>query len=145
METVYDLKFPVIGFNKHTFYIERDVDSLTVTTKAGLKNKLYENASIIDSSGRLYTIVKAKKLHGIGLFWGYNVFLNQRIKIELYIDPIVTNISLDDFKKRVTDIFDKDKYFWNSGGNLKGLRKMVLTAGNHEEIIRKLGAYMEGK
>jgi len=94
MISISSLVFPVIYFNKYTFNIKYDQEKLTLTTKAGLKNKLYENLTIIDSSGKQYKVKAARKLHGVGPVWGYNIFLNQKIKIELEFLQNVETASL---------------------------------------------------
>jgi hypothetical protein len=39
--------------------------------------------TVVDSNGTGIKIKDAHKLHGVGLFWGYKLFLNQRIRVEL--------------------------------------------------------------
>jgi hypothetical protein len=128
MINIERINFPIICFNKFSFYIVNDIDKLTTTTKAGLKNKLYNDLTIIDSSGKSYLVNDAEKLFGIGFLWGYNIFFNQKIKVKLNFSKYVSDISLQELKKMILKNFQRDKYFWESGGNLKQLEKIVESA-----------------
>ena len=139
MASISDLNFPVIYFNKYTFYVEPDANKLTVTTKAGIKNKLYENLTIIDSSGKLYKVKSARKLHGVGPLWGYNIFLNQKIKVELDFSPTVKEASIEELKKMVFKNFEKDRHFWESRDDLSELKEMVSSTESMSSLIHKLG------
>jgi hypothetical protein len=138
MVNVESIKFPIINFNKNSFYIVDDIDKLTTTTKAGLKNKLYDDLMIVDCSGTCYRVKDAEKLFGIGFLCGYNVFLNQKIKVKLNFSEDVSDFSLQELKKNVLKIFKKDKYFWESGGNLKQLEEIVESAESISVLIKSL-------
>ena len=62
------------------------VDALTTCTKVALKNGYFDDLLIVDANGVGYQVKGARKLHGVGPFFGYNIFLNQRIKVELLTD-----------------------------------------------------------
>ncbi len=62
---------------------------------------------IVEASGKAYKVTSAKKLHGVGPFWGYNIFLNQKIKVELLFEGKPFQITADEVKKRVLLSFKK--------------------------------------
>ena len=138
MAIVESTKFPIIYFNKHSFFIVDDIDKLTITTKAGLRNKIFDDLMIVDSSGKCYKVSKVEKLHGIGFLWGYNIFLNQRIKVKLNFSENVSEIALQDLKALIMKFFNKDKYFWESGGNLKQLKEIVDKSESISMLIKNL-------
>ncbi|MCA6516134.1 MAG: hypothetical protein IM577_11140 [Chitinophagaceae bacterium] len=138
MVNVESINFPVIYFNKFSFYIVDNIDKLTTTTKAGLKNKLYDDLIIVDCSGKCFKVKDAEKMFGIGFLWGYNVFFNQKIKIKLNFSEDVTNFSLQELKKVLLKILQKDKYFWESGGNLKQMEAIVENAESITILIKSL-------
>ena len=78
-----DLQFPVLCRSQNLVLIKLTEDELTTCNKLGLKNGWYRGMTVVDSKGTGIKIKDAHKLHGVGLFWGYNVFLNQRIKLAL--------------------------------------------------------------
>jgi hypothetical protein len=139
MVTLTDLKFPIIYFNRFTFYIEHSADNLTITTKAGLKNRLFENLTIIDSNSKLFQVKSARKLHGIGPLWGYNIFLNQKIKIELSFSPTVKEVSLSDLKSMILKSFAREKHFWESRDDFNELIELVKGSDTIQSLIAKLG------
>ncbi|HYG37621.1 MAG TPA: hypothetical protein VD908_03335 [Cytophagales bacterium] len=134
-----EIIFPIITFDKYAFSIVEDKDKLTTTTSAGVKNGLFDNLLIVDKTGKTFKVKDVKKLHPIGPFWGYNIFLNQKIKVELQLKPIEPELSLTDIKERILKIFKKDKYFWESGGNLNELIGLVENAKTIEELFYQLG------
>jgi len=139
MASLTNLRFPIIYFNRFTFYVEPSADNLIVTTTAGLKNRLFENLTIVDSNGKLYRVNDAKKLHGIGPLWGYNIFLNQKIKIELDFSPDVKDVSLLELKDMILKSFAKEKHFWESRDDFNDLIKLVKGADAIPLLIIKLG------
>jgi hypothetical protein len=75
------LSYPVVQFSRGLVFPARDALEFTTCSKSALRNGFYSNLSVIDSSGRAWRCKSASKLHGVGMFWGYNIFLNQRIRI----------------------------------------------------------------
>ena len=139
MINIDSINFPVICFNKYSFYIVENLDKLTTSTKAGLKNKLYTDLTIIDSSGIHHKVKNAEKLFGLGFLWGYNVFLNQKIKVKLNFSESVSNISLQEVKKMIIQYFQKDIFFWKSRGNFQQIKERVESAESISELINNLG------
>lgn len=141
------IKFPIICFyEKESFFqIVNSDDELTTTTSSGLKNQLFKNLTIIDSLGYVFKIKNAKKLNGVGILWGYNIFLNQKIKIELFFENNVTQISLVDLQKRIIKLLKDDKEFWESGGNYHTLLKTVSHQSSIYDLIFELGKIVNMK
>ncbi|QSA95833.1 hypothetical protein [Methylococcus sp. EFPC2] len=113
------------------------MDMLTTTTTAGLKNGLFDNILLVDSNGVSYHIVGAKKLHGVGPFWGFNIFLNQRIRVEPVFDGEPAEMSLDEVRKRIFSSF-KSKHGWETRGDIVELKKAINSAANFSELIEAL-------
>lgn len=128
------IKYPVICFEKDFFRIRYNEESLTTTTRAGLKNGLFTNLFIIDSMYRGFKVKSAQKLYGVGLFGGYNIFLNQKIKVELLFEGEPQEVSLDEIKKRIIQSFRKWDG-WKAGGHLQDLITDLKIAKSFEDII----------
>lgn len=109
-----DFKFPVIAFSSSDIHLARNRKEIFVCTKTALNNKFYKSMKIVDSDGILYNIEGAKKIRGYGLFGGYNIFLNQKIEVELIIKSQL-EIPLTDFKLLMINKLNKS--FWDAGGN----------------------------
>jgi hypothetical protein len=132
------INYPVITFDKYSFSIIQSEEELTRTTSAGLKNGLFENLIIVDNLGQCFKVINAKKSHGIGPLWGYNIFLNQKIRINLEFGSCKTEETLNSVKERILKIFKKDRYFWEAGGNLDELIQLVKESPTISELIVKL-------
>lgn len=99
------LKFPVLCLRKDSALAELDINALTTTTKAALSGGLYEDLRIVDSDGVEALVVSARKLHGLGVFFGYNLFFNQRIRIDIEIDFTGRVLVADDVRNLVLKDF----------------------------------------
>lgn len=92
---------------------------------------------VLEESGKAYKVKGAKKLHSVGPFWGYNIFLNQMIKVELLFEGNPFQITVDEVKKRVLLSF-KRRHGWSTRGDFEELRERVKNAKSILEIIRLL-------
>jgi hypothetical protein len=131
------LKFPVLAFWREFIRIECSWEGLTTTTKAGLKNGMFNDLLLVDSEGRGVRVINARKLHGVGLFWGYNIFLNQRIRVELVVEEKGLNLSLEEVKTLVFASFRK-RCGWRTRGDFNDLCAWVKEAKSVAEIITAL-------
>ena len=131
------IKFPVICFWKDFIRIKQSYEDIIITTKAGLKNKMFDDLLVVDSNSHAFKILNAKKLHGVGSFWGYNIFLNQKIKVELEFEGDPIKFSIDDIKKKVFHSFRK-WHGWRARGDFKELYEKVKNAQSISEIIELL-------
>ena len=131
------LRFPVLCFSQNLALVTQTEEDLTTCSKVGLRNGYFDNLLLVDSSGRGVRVKGAKKLHGIGPFWGYNMFLNQTIKVELIVAGEPFKVSLEEVKERVLDSFKK-WHGWEARGDFEELRERITNAKTIPEIIRLL-------
>lgn len=131
---MHNVTYPVLCFWKNFIRIEPDERSLTTTTKAGLKNGMFIGLTIIDSDGNGFVVRNAIKICGIGFFWGYNIFLNQKIKVELLIEKELQQIPLEEVKAKVNNSFSK-WHGWKTGDNLKELKEKISKASSIKSMI----------
>lgn len=129
------IEFPVLCFSGSLVYAMPTPDVLTTCTKVALRNGYFDNLLIVDANGIGYWVKGARKLHGVGRFFGYNIFLNQRIKVDLLTDGTPIPVSLDEVKRRVLQSF-KDWHGWESTGEVEELREKVTTAQSIVEVQR---------
>jgi len=114
------------------------MDSLIICSKLALrKGGYYENLLVVDSTGAALKIAGAEKLHGVGPFWGYNIFLSQKIKVRLHIENDPIQMSLADVKQSIFDSF-KRWHGWSSRGDFDELKASVKMATSIPEIIKLL-------
>lgn len=98
---------------------------------------MFDDLLIIDSQGSGYRVRGADKLHGVGPFWGYNIFLNQRLRVQLNFTEGPISFSLDDVKGLVERSF-RHWNGWASRGDLKDLRNRVSSATSFKELSELL-------
>jgi hypothetical protein len=130
--------FPVLNFNKYFFSVVKDIDSLTRSTKAGLNNGVFDNLEIIDSSAQYFKVTEARKIGGIGFARGFNLFLNQRIRVELTFSEEVINIPLEKVRIKLMKVINGDRYFWESGGYFDELINIVENSKSIDYLISDL-------
>ena len=88
---------------------------------------MFDDLLLIDSRGAGYRVHGASKLHSVGPFWGYNIFLNQKLRVRLNFTEGPIKISLEDVKELIERSF-KRWSGWPSRGDFKVLRKRVSAA-----------------
>lgn len=96
-----DLAFPIVALQKECAEAFQDEESLAVCTSLSLKQGGYNGMLIVDGTGKAVRVKGARSLHGIGRFWGYNIFLGRRIRLRLLLEDELFEIPLNDLKKRV--------------------------------------------
>lgn len=132
------LSFPIIAFAKgNVIHFVRVKEDITTCTKVALKGGFFKDLQLVDSNGIMYKIEDAKKVGTIGNFWGYNIFLNQKLKVELLLKS-KSRIELEELKERLLKALRHDQYFWNSDGNLKERTEFIKNANSSREIIERL-------
>lgn len=131
------IKFPVICFWRDLIRIKLNETDFTITTKAGLKNGMFADLFVVDSSLNGFKVKSAKKRHGVGPFWGYTIFLNQKIKVELAFEDMPKKVSLEEVKERVFRSFRK-WHGWATRGDFSELQDKVKNATSISDIIRLL-------
>lgn len=132
-----NFEFPVICFFGKFVRVEESFDSLTQTTKTGIKNGIFRDLLIVDSAVTAFHVKDAKKVNGIGFLGGWNIFLNQKIRVELEIEEEPKKTTLDEVKQKVLKCFFA-WHGWSSGGNLPELKKRVQAAASVRELASVL-------
>jgi hypothetical protein len=110
-------------------------ESLTTTTAAALRGGLFDKLKIIDSAGSEFLVKTARKLHGVGAFWGFNIFLNQRIRVALEIESSGRTYTTEEVRQIVSRDL-KSWHGWASREDFDQLKDSVERAASSAEILR---------
>ncbi|MFH1932549.1 MAG: hypothetical protein ABIN18_13305 [Pseudomonadota bacterium] len=102
-----------------------------------MHSDFFENLLLVDSDGNALKVHGAKKICGVGRCWGYNIFLNQRIRAELIFEGEFFPISVDEVRKYVLMSF-KRWHGWATRGDFKELVRSIHKAQSIREIIELL-------
>lgn len=129
-----ELVYPVLVLYRDTLYAEETEDFLTKTTSVALRKGLFNESKIIDSNGRQYIVTKARKLHGVGPFWGYNIFLNRWIRVALDLRSSGETLSVDGVRSLVLNDFQNSPN-WQTRDDFQELLAAVERASTIAEII----------
>lgn len=129
-----DLRFPVLCRSQGLVRVKLTHDELTTCNTLGLKNGWYRGMTVIDSRGKAVKVKDAHKLYGVGLFWGYNIFLNQRIKVELELSGQPFSVSVNDVRDMALESF-RDWHGWTARGDFAELQDKVRKAQMLRELI----------
>jgi hypothetical protein len=145
MKLVTAIKFPILSFSQGLVDVEHDLESLTTCNKRALRRGgYYSKLWLVDSGQHKFNVKSAKKLHGVGLFWGYNIFLNQRIRVELVFEDKVENIPLEDVKAAVFKSF-RTWHGWASADDFDELQSKVKNATSVREIMDAIDKHRRGR
>jgi hypothetical protein len=134
MEAI-NLEFPVICRCKNTIFTSNSLDALTETTTAAIRSGLFDGLKIIDSTGNEYTVENIRRLQGIGPLWGFNIFLNRKMRIEIELKNEVRLVDVNELRRIVFDDF-REWHGWATRGDFYKLKKAIKDASTVSEIIR---------
>lgn len=135
--TESEIAFPVLCRHKGTLFTFGSRESLTKTTSAALRGGLFDGLRMIDSTGKEAIVESARKICGVGLFWGFNVFLNQRIRVALSMRDTGRTFSPDEVRAMVLRDF-RTWHGWQSRGDFEVLKKAIERAESTSEILHLL-------
>lgn len=133
-----ELSYPVLLIRGAVLRVKRSADELSITTRAGLSNKLFEQARLVDATGRCWEIARAEKLHGIGAFGGWNIFLNQRIRVNLLAAESPIQMPLSEIKALVVRALSQWQPI-STRGDADGLFARIEVSDSVREIADLLG------
>ena len=137
---ISDISFPIVAFIKgNTIYFARNEEEITTCNKSSFTSGFFNNLYIVDSAGFSYEVKEARRVGTVGIFWGYNIFLNQKLKVDLILKNKSNNpVDLNSFKEHIINSFTKDEYFWNSDGDLKERIDFLKNSTSFMQIIKNL-------
>jgi len=135
--------FPTVSFSKGVALVSRRSTDLATCRMAGLRRGWFNDLQLVDSSGKGWQVDGARKLHGVGPLWGYNIFLNQQIKIDLLSSKGPFAVSVDDLRERVLRSF-RTWHGWEEDGTYDALKADIGRAHSVSEIISLLGRDQDG-
>lgn len=130
-----NLIYPVLCIRKGTLFTCRSFTDLTTTSASALRGGLFDRLLVIDSNGAEAIVRSAANLGGVGLFWGFNVFLNQRIRVELNLEPTGKTLTTDRVRQIVLRDF-RNWHGWESREDFDQLKESVKNASTVGEILR---------
>jgi hypothetical protein len=131
--------FPILVINRNFFYIFTDWDHFTTGRRSGLVRGWYSNLFVLDSANYGVSIIDAKKLHGIGFFWGWNLLGGQRIKLEYTFANDRRKYSMKEIRHRILNCF-KDARVWRDLDNLDEFKRHVTRATSIDDLMQILRA-----
>ncbi len=133
------LDFPVITFDKaNNIFYARNTKDLIICSKRSFEKGFYKGLLVIDIKGNEYLIEDAKKVENVGGFSGFNIFLSQKIKVELIFNQSFTSVSLEKFKEKLLYAYNLHSSFWDAGGDLGDIINYIKNAYSIRSIIEKL-------
>ena len=135
---VDELDFPALGtLSSGTLIVLPTAAHLTLNTAVGLREGFYVGFRVVDSNGRWFRVRSATKIGGVGRFWGYNLFLNQRIRVLLDLEEEHKQASTNEVREMVLDEFDTWPG-WESRGDYFDLRRDIESAKTIRELLARL-------
>ena len=138
LTTLKDVQFPILYIKGATIGVIQREDTLTLCTAKALKDGWYQGLTIIDSFGKKFRVIEARKLHGVGLFGGYILFLNRKLRVELRLTREPEECSLGEVKELLLKSLQHDDR-WIAGGNWEELQSNVKDGQSIREIFLSFG------
>lgn len=137
------LEFPALCFNEKIVQLVSSAAVITLCTRAALKAGWYHGLIVVGSNGTAVRIKSARKLHGVGFLWGFNVFLNQRIRVEIEADGEPFTISFEELRRMIRGCIHS-WHLWSARPDFPEFRARLLGATTIREILQTLSPVSEG-
>jgi hypothetical protein len=135
---VNDLHFPALGlFATGVLDVLPTANHLTLNTARGLRDGFYSGYELVDSSGKWFRIVSARKLHGVGPFGGYSLFLGQRIRVELELEDEHREATLNEVRNLILSEFATSSS-WQSRDDVQSLQAQIDSSRTIAELLQRL-------
>ena len=100
------LSFPVIAFFSDCVCVFRDIESLTLGSKWGIKTQYYNDSLIVDGKGTAYRVSHARKSRG--LHWGSVLSMFGFVIVDLVISEVSVNCDYTLIKQLIVDDIARD-------------------------------------
>ena len=130
---IESLEYPVLRFVRGMVFPGRNADEVTQSSNTALLKGFFREQLIVDSAGRAIRVKGARKLCGVGRFGGYNIFLNQRIKVELMLEERVQQMDTNQLRQQVLDALG-GRQAWDASADFDEVRASVERAQSISEI-----------
>ena len=130
MNTDLVIQFPAILIKEESLIVERTLEGLTTCSKAALGNRFFDNALLLGCNGKAQVIISATKLKGIGLFLGYDLFLNQRIRVALAVKNDAFDFTMEYLRAKVGSVLRRRR-----SGAYSEIIASIESAENFSEIV----------
>jgi hypothetical protein len=120
----------------------RNEELLSITDTLALKKGIVIGNFIVDSSGRTFQTIGARKKSNYHSFWKFE-FFNPLIFIELQVKALEDEISLPELKEKIVTIIKLDRGHWINYGRIGDIIKSIHLSKTHRELIAVIGDYIE--
>lgn len=97
------LCYPVLRLSKGMIFPARNIDELDRCKMTALRSGFFNGLVLIDSDGRKLRVSGARKLRGVGPFFGFNIFLNQVVQIALTLVEPEQRADVEEVRRLVLD------------------------------------------
>jgi hypothetical protein len=138
------LRYPVLEFSQGMVFPARSVEELEQCSTQALRNGFFTDLQLIDSEGKSLKILSARKLRGVGPFFGFNIFLNRRIQVALTASGPERVIGIEEVRRLVLGAI-RGRQEWNSIEDTDALSAIVDRASSISEIATAVTAAFHRK
>jgi hypothetical protein len=131
------IAFPVLAFNQGIVVPIASGDELARCTATALRRGWFKGLRLIGGDGRRYKVTGARKLHGIGPFFGFDWFGTRRIRVDLDIVEDSRPATLEELKTLVRKAFSHD-HGWSSREDFDELKRRLEAAREVKDVFALL-------
>jgi hypothetical protein len=130
-----ELTYPIlcISHTQNILYFSRTPSKLINCNTLGLKSGFYTNLEIVDSLSNRYSVLTANKTNNVGRFWGFNLFLEQRIQVTLTLEKL-PNQPFETFTENLLRLIKG----MESYGASPRAKKIVKRSTDYQSLIEDL-------
>jgi hypothetical protein len=135
-----NFRFPVIAVKGAIVHLYETPAALTTCTRAALKSGWFHDLLLVDVSGTGRRVRRAERIGTVGPFWGFDIFLSQRLRVALQFDGEPFLVSLPDLKRHLLNALEARPEHWDRGQSLPVWRARITEATSRNELLQLLAA-----
>ena len=135
---VDDLHFPALGrLSNGMLDVLPTADHLTLNTANGLRGGFYTGYELVDSRGRWFRVLSARKVGGVGSFGGFNLLLGQKIRVELVIEDEQREATVEEVRKLILSEFATESS-WQSRDDFDLLQDRIKSSRTIGDLLKHI-------
>lgn len=127
---------PFIVFdNNGEFVVQyKSWDRIREASASGLRGDPFHGMRIVDTDLTLYTVKEVGRVRGRGCLFGYNLWFNRDVIVDLVLDPRVRKIDLQELKDMILARLSHDNIREFYDEDVQGFLRKIELSDSFEDL-----------
>jgi hypothetical protein len=132
------IRFPAFSFAPHLFTVINSIGAINKCTKLGFKNGFYRGLILVDSDGKKFEALSARRIRTLvsspKQLFGLLSF-NPYWQVEILFSPASRKVSVDEVKRLILDSFQKERHLWEEMCDFEDFQNEISLTSSLDQIF----------